>query len=132
MSKYIAFNINHPMEKLKEYSDWLDTLKFDKKVTYLSEGTGLEISQIEKIITSINPYKILHIRISDEVIYKTLFVGNEESLLVNGFMTSGYIGGGPGLFSRALNALSVDKDIIDGYIYKADNYSKDTVITIIK
>lgn len=132
MSKYVAFNVNHQEEIIRDYNTWLSSLKFDKKVTYLTSSTGLKEVQIEKIISNVEPYKILHTRLDNEVEYKTLFVGNNESILVDGLLTSGYIGGGTGIFAGVLKRISVDEEIINEYVYSKDAYSHDTVITILK
>lgn len=132
MSEYVAFNANYEEHTIKEYDTWLSGLKFDKNVTCLTSSTGLKETQIEKIIGNVEPYKILHIRLDNEVIYKTLFVGKNESVLVNGLFSSGYKGGGSGMFARVLKCISVDEEIINEYVYSKDAYSNNTVITILK
>lgn len=132
MSDYIVYESHYRKGKIVEHSDWLSSLKFDKNVIALHENMGLTDKEVNDLLKSMGVYKVIHNRNAENVDYKTLLVGKKESVIVEGLFTSGYGGGGPSRFERALKELNVQDDIIKEHILTKHRGYENTIITILK
>lgn len=132
MDNYIVYETHYLKDKLEKHSEWLGSLKFDKNVISLHEHMGLTDKEVNDLLKSIGVYKVIHNRNTENVDYKTLLVGKKESVIVEGLFTSGYGGGGPSRFARALKELNVQDDIINEHILTKYRGYKNTIITILK
>lgn len=91
-------------------------------ITYEVMETERAVQFVEKNLDFLGKIRsIEHKRLKSETMYQTIITGTEESMTIDGGLSSGYAGEGPRGLSRVLQALGLSKEA-------ADKYAKDRVI----
>lgn len=90
-------------------------------ITYESNETEKTVEFFEHVHNFLGKiHSIEHKRLKMETEYQTIITGSEETLVINGGLSSGYAGEGPRGLARVLEKLGIQKE-------KAEHYAKDRV-----
>lgn len=91
-------------------------------ITYNVDETEQAVNFVENNLNFLGKIKsIEHKRLNLAPHYRTIIIGSEESLTINGGLSSGYTGEGPRGLMRILEKLDIENDA-------AEHYSRDTKI----
>lgn len=134
MSKYLIIETKGESTVMEPASEFLLKAEQQTDVIVIREGSSGTFTEedIKDLIVSLDPFKIIHFRRTQSIDYRTLFVGKNQSILVIGMYTSGYVGGGTGKFQRVCKALGVDDEHIEKYIRSKTKYNENALFHIVK
>lgn len=108
---------------------------FERTRVRVNEGTTSEATNIVKGLLAVigTVHEIVHYRLSQKIKYVTFIQGKNFDVVIDGGLTSGYVGTGPGGFSRILEETGITKDEAEKIAhtrYVDGEELRDAVITI--
>lgn len=100
-----------------------DQLELDGSRVKIHTGTSNDDLKIaKKIIENDEVLKIIHYRNRDKIEYYTvIYAGDIDKIIIDGGLTSGYIGSGTSAFKMLLVHLGVDENEAENVAQKQNN-----------
>ncbi|EIM05215.1 hypothetical protein A1A1_17330 [Planococcus antarcticus DSM 14505] len=94
-------------------------------ITYNVDETEQAVKFVESNLSFLGKiYSIEHKRLKMESEYQTTINGSEETLVINGGLSSGYLGEGPRGLARVLEKLGIQKEEAEYYAKDRETHKK--------